>query len=1011
MSLQVRYFNRLSDVAKDAFQSFSREFIWRRTHRFIVSSRGHADWIAYQIAKQEGICVGFSFDFPASFLWSMVSYVDKRVEEGIVKRIQAERIYRIWSELRNHCELDFFSDLDLTDVSRYHLASQVLSTLDRYDRYRPDWLVAWRSGELLSISENEHWQASLWRKLADDDFSSEILVEWIRRVGASDTSPLPVCAPKAITLFCLSSVPPLYWSAYCALSRWMDVTIWLINPCENYWGDIRDQANLTCTEIKNGKSVDYLETGNVLLAAWGRSRRDLVEWFLQHDIPTEEKFFVAANDSVVHRIQNDILTWSDEENWVPDKSLQIHRCCHFIDELHVLHLHLQKLLNEDVSLSPSDILVWVPDLVKNAGWVDAVFSSASYFIPYTITGLPRRDMADMNVAISQWLNIIHSRYEYSLVLSWIRLPIVRSSFSLTQKDWYDLEKVIYDLGVRWGLDSMHRADWAVEEYRHTWMFALDSLFNNFCYDNNDQNSHYNSYTFSIEQMGVISFLVNLLRDWPERLREKHYVLDWVVWIKDSVNKWCPPDQREIFEEICDHWDTSFFAFYKTKELVEFSFIMEMLVSSFNESLRGSVPSGSVTVTYYGGLSGLPYRFLACLGLGEGVFPRPLMKCHYDLMSISPRPGDDNCSRDDRATFLDSFMQADYVHLSYIAWGQNNYSLRVPSVLIEDIVRYLSDKLPFCNHPHPREEVERAFFYDHYSLQVQHLTKEIVSVLENKKTSITNYVSSLSNFNLDHVYRILSHPIRYFLMKIANVNPNFSYGIRRDDEPFSLSISSKKKWIMYCLMSERYFSDTKNSVDFPYGIYGEREWDILCKSVASIKDKLEVNEVPYLELAEESYELNTGCFGAIPVVDSRMVKILPKAFISDYLRFWIDHIFYCASSSPKHSSLLVTPDDVIALDVFNKNEADCYWDDLISVCHNSLTGIVPFFPKTSYEYVMKNSNLSSAYSTWNGSDWHHGERNDPYYQLVYDFGKIDALCHYQFDFYAKLIWDSYRKRLI
>ncbi|WP_141663767.1 exodeoxyribonuclease V subunit gamma, partial [Candidatus Ichthyocystis sparus] len=350
----------------------------------------------------------------------------------------------------------------------------------------------------------------------------------------SDTIPLPNFAPKSITLFCLASIPPLYWSAYCALSRWMDITIWIINPCENYWGDIRDQADLTYREIKNSKSIDYLETGNVLLAAWGRSRRDLIEWFLQHDVPTEEKFCVAAKDSVIHRIQNDILNWSDEEILLPDESLQIHRCCHFIDELHVIHRRLQKLFHEDESIKPSEVLVWVPDLAKNVGWVDAVFSNSDYFIPYTITGLPRRDMTDISVAISQWLNIINSRYEYSLVLSWIRLPIVRSSFSLTQKDWQDLEKIIYDLGVRWGLDSMHRADWAVEEYRHTWIFALDNLFNNFCFDND-------LHALSVEQMGVISFLVNLLRDWPERLRKKHYILDWVIWIKDSISKWCPSE--------------------------------------------------------------------------------------------------------------------------------------------------------------------------------------------------------------------------------------------------------------------------------------------------------------------------------------------------------------------------------------------------------------------------------------------------------------------------------------
>ncbi len=997
--------NQLNDL--DVFNSFSKESIWERTHRFIVPSRGHADFLSYQVTKNSGVCIGFSFDFPATFLWSMVGYFDGRVDEKIIKKNQSERLYKLWCELANHHEHDFAPSETFTDVHRYRWALQLLNIWERYDRYRPDWLAIWKKGELFSSNPDEIWQSSLWNKVVSNDLlSSEILSSWIQHLYSTNVYPLPDHAPKSITLFCLSTLPPLYLSAYYALSLWMDVSVWVINPCEHYWGDICHKGDMTPSSI--GSSI---ETGNFLLASWGRARCELVEWLLKNDLPVEENFSDITPDTTLHSMQSDILTWSNKGNWLPDDSLQIHRCHSFVDELHVLHRFLQKLFHEDRSLCPADVLVWIPDLASNAAWVDAVFSNAQYSIPYTITGLPSTEIVDMYVAITQWLSVINSRYEYSVVLSWLRLPVVRLAFNIEQNEWQELENIIYNLGVRWGLDSSHRADWAVDEHRHTWMFALERLFRSFCCGESEELG----ISFSTEQMEVLSLLVDLLKDWPDRLRRKHRIVTWVAWIKDSITKWCPARKNDIFEEISVQWNQVLSSFYEGSELVEFQLIVEMLKDTFRDPLRGGVPSGSVTFTCYGSLSGLPYKFLACLGLEEGVFPRSVTKCRYDLMSLFPRPGDEHCTRDDRAAFLDALMHLDYLHLSYVAWDQTTNSLRVPSSLIEDIMRYLSDKMPFCNSLSSSDEVEKYFVHEHMPYQVcfSASADEASCNVPCSGSDSLDYIvsSSLEDISLDKVVSILNHPVRYFMTKIANIRASNMYYPRNDYEPFYLNFSSKKKWIMSCLTSDVSFLDAKQSIDFPYGIYGEREWGLLCQSVAAVRQYLSASGVSHIDLGEESYEIESGCYGSVITNRKRMIKILPCLSICDYLRFWIEHVFYCIASSPKYPSLLVAPDDAIKLEVIEKSSASCIWEDIISICMQSQKEPIPFFPRTSYEYTTKEKDLASAYRIWRGSEWHHGEQDDPYYHLLYDFGRIDALCNPNFEYYANLVWSSYFKMLV
>ena len=74
--------------------------------------------------------------------------------------------------------------------------------------------------------------------------------------------------PERISVFALPTMPPLHIALLRELSRWIDVRIYAMNPCQEFWYDIVSVARVEQLEMKG--ELDYQEVGNPLLAEWGR---------------------------------------------------------------------------------------------------------------------------------------------------------------------------------------------------------------------------------------------------------------------------------------------------------------------------------------------------------------------------------------------------------------------------------------------------------------------------------------------------------------------------------------------------------------------------------------------------------------------------------------------------------------------------------------------------------------------------------------------------------------------
>ena len=227
---------------------------------------------------------------------------------------------------------------------RYELARRIATVFDHYLTYRPEWLTQWQQGGSILATpgageldlrgprlpgaseiqrEDERWQAALWRALLAD------LATGADQAGYDPTPPayrflaesvkLDLDAvmraewPERISVFALPTMPPLHIALLRELSRWIDVRIYAINPCQEFWFDIVSVARVEQLEMKG--ELDYQEVGNPLLAEWGRQTQAQLHMLqeLTESAASREASHFERNPapSWLARVQNAILELGD----------------------------------------------------------------------------------------------------------------------------------------------------------------------------------------------------------------------------------------------------------------------------------------------------------------------------------------------------------------------------------------------------------------------------------------------------------------------------------------------------------------------------------------------------------------------------------------------------------------------------------------------------------------------------------------------------------------------------
>ena len=143
--------------------------------RWIVTSgKGIRTWIKHEIASILGVSANLHFLSPEQAVWSFANLPklsDSQITKNpFSKERLAWKIRKILPELSTEdpeafaMVSPFLGDED--PLRKIQLCWEIASAFDGYLHYRPQLLEKWENGEYLYFSNDEKWQALLWRRVS-----------------------------------------------------------------------------------------------------------------------------------------------------------------------------------------------------------------------------------------------------------------------------------------------------------------------------------------------------------------------------------------------------------------------------------------------------------------------------------------------------------------------------------------------------------------------------------------------------------------------------------------------------------------------------------------------------------------------------------------------------------------------------------------------------------------------------------------------------------------------------
>ena len=421
---------------------------------------------------------------------------------------------------------------------RLELADRLARMYDKCLLYRPDWIREWESGS------TPHWQARLWQLLVAD--SPEGAHHWVNaldrfraglrdgdreRVEGPEDAPTtgssesrspdrqhdtltarsprmrPPGWPRRACFFAVPSLSPSYLELICEAAREIEIHLFALNPCREYWGDIHSRREIDYRAGAADPDARYLTEGNELLAAWGRAGRDSIDGLVEvHDAEWEEHFVEPAGAGRLAAVQRDILDLrlareavrpNGEPVGVPvgapggaptspcaepssaagpaaDDSIQIHVCHSPVREAEVLHDRLLAAFDAHPDLEPADVLVLAPDLDVYGPAIEAVFASGGR-VPCHVARARAAESRTMR-AFLELLSLPDSRQGAETVLAPLAAPAIQARFGFGDADVATIREWVREAGIRWGVDEAHRGEEGLPATAdHTWRHGLRRL--------------------------------------------------------------------------------------------------------------------------------------------------------------------------------------------------------------------------------------------------------------------------------------------------------------------------------------------------------------------------------------------------------------------------------------------------------------------------------------------------------------------------------------------------------
>jgi exodeoxyribonuclease V gamma subunit len=984
----------------------------------VVQSGGMARWLAMRIATRLGVCANVRFAFPAALLWEIARELVPGVPDApalepavmtwhLMAILDALPADAVFARLR--------AALGAGDARRrFALARRLADVFDQYLVYRPDWIVAWERGE------ETHWQAELWRRLAAREPGAHRARIWAEVAPDARAAALPA----RIAIFGISALPPAELDAFARLAAHVDVQLFVLNPCREYWGDVVAERDVPRRAGGRDAASLHFVTGNPLLASLGRQGRDFIDRVQEHAAAEVDLFEEPDTQTLLGCLQSDVLHFRDRRDAAErpvlspaDDSVQAHACHTPMREVEVLHDRLLALFAADPTLTPADVVVMTPEIERYAPCVEAVFATAppERRIPFTVADVSLRAESAVVGAFLDLLELPESRCEASRLIALLAVDAVRRRFGMTEADLVLVRRWVRESGVRWGADAGQRAALGLPATaEHTWRFGLDRLLLGYAMRGEGRHLVGEVLPYddvegtSARALGRLAAFADAACGLCARLAAPRSPGDWVAALGALLDEFFAPEAdedeaallavRAALGALADSASRARFAAPVSLALVR----AELRRALERPARTGRFLAGSVTVCAMVPMRSIPFPVVCLLGMNDDAFPRATRAPSFDRMAEAPRRGDRNRRDDDRYLFLEALLSAR--RCLYVSWvGRNIRDNRrlPPSVVVSELLDYIERAYGRALVvEHPLQGFSRRYF-DGSRPELLSFAAERCAAIQRRADAepVPAFVRRLPEageewrtVDVEQLVRFWKGPVRYLLRARLGLRLDEAEGRVESREPFVLD--GLERWALRVRLLDWRLAGQPLAAALPvmraagllpHGRVGEVAFGRACEETEELAARVEAARAGAppaplavdLSLGPVRLRGTLGDVTRAGLVAVRVGKVRAK----DRVALWIRHLVLgCIAPADvgRQSRLIGETEDVALAPVAAPLDtlgalAERYWEGI----HRPL----PFFPESARAAVRHPQDpLGAARQQFGGK--YAAEGDDPYVELAF-----------------------------
>ncbi len=714
-------------VARPLPDPFAREWI-------AVQGRGMERWLTMELARRLGVWANPDFPFPRKLIERATAAVlgaPTPVRPVFDPDTLGWAIAEALSRALDHpafAAIRRYLDDDPRGTKRVQLARRIADLFDQYAVYRPHMVLDWERGS------GGDWQAELWRALIRTHGAHHAAARAQALLTALAAGQRPGAGfPSRVSLFGLSTLPPLYVQILAALASSVELHLFLLSPSRGPLPTPSPLPEMATGEGTCRPGVGAVEPPGIaevplLLASLGRVGREFQQVLEGLAAYQDDCYVDPGAASMLAVLQSDMLALrargSGSDQVEPhalragDDSIAVHACHAPMREVEVLHDQLLALFDRDETLEPQHVVVMTPSVDAYAPVIDAVFGSGGRPpIPFRIADRSARAEQEVADAFLRGRELLRGRLPATAVLDLLGLAPVRARFGIAAEELERLRRWVVEAGIRWGADGVHRAELGQPDCDdNTWRFGLDRLLLGYALPGDGEVLFGGVLPYDDVEgsdaalLGRCAEFCATLGRFRTELRDPRHPAAW----RDSLRALLAALVASTTATAHQHQALGSALDALAERAVAGGFTgavdldaMHALIA--HELERGASPrgflTGAVPFCELVPMRTIPFRVVCLLGLNDGAFPRPRRPLGFDHMAERTQPGDRTARDDDRYLFLEALLAArERLVVTYVGHSISDNTELPPSVVVSELLDAVDRSFTDPSGTRPRDRV-------------------------------------------------------------------------------------------------------------------------------------------------------------------------------------------------------------------------------------------------------------------------------------------------------------------